>query len=294
MDGRRFRRWCLYGGLLVGATGCHRNNYQDTFGFPKAGQPVTAIVPGGKPGWGGGAPPGPTDGLAGMGVEPAPVKKKGGFSPETKVAFAEVWVESAFADPPPLNRDQLIDQARQAYQKVLDKEPKNEGALLGMARLYARLGDREHAMEYYKKYLSHYPKNHKIALEIAISHGRWKDWPGAVAWCDQALKGDPQNREYRKTKGFCLARAGKWEEAFGVLHDLMGEVEARYYMARILEHQNRTEDSRLQLQLALKQDPNYAPAREFLADLDQPRTTPNTPEAGQVVPAGHVEPEEGP
>ena len=103
------------------------------------------------------------------------------------------------------------------------------------------------------------------------------------------LKGDPQNREYRKTKGFCLARAGKWEEAFEVLHDLMGEAEARYYMARVLEHQNHTDDSRLQLQLALKKDPSYAPAREFLAELDQPRTTPTTPDENQVVPAGFVQ-----
>ena len=290
MDGRRFRRWCLYGGLLVGATGCHRNNYQDTFGFPKAGQPVTAIVPGGKPGWGGGAPPGPTDGLAGMGVEPAPVKKKGGFSPETKVAFAEVWVESAFADPPPLNRDQLIDQARQAYQKVLDKDPKNEGALLGMARLHARLGDREHATEYFKKYLSHHPKNHKVIHEIAITHGRWKDWDGAVAWCDQALKIDSQNREYRKTKGFSLARAGKWQEGFAVLCEIMPEAQARYNLAGLLDHMNYPDICRLQLQLALEKDPAFAPAREFLAELDQPRATPNNPEENQVLPAGHVEP----
>jgi hypothetical protein len=290
MDGRRFRRWCLYGGLLAGATGCNRNTYQDTFGFPKAGQPVTAVVPGGKPSWGSGPPPGPSDGLVGMQVESAPPKKKGGLSPETKVAFADTWVESAFADPPPLNRDQLIDMARQAYQKALEKEPKNEGALLGMARLYARLGDRDHAMEYYKKYTSLYPKDHKVAHEIAITHGRWKDWAGAVTWCDQALKIDSQNRTYRKTKAFCLARSGKWEEGFALLLQIMPEAQARYNMAGLLDHMNHPDACRLQLQLALKEDPSFAPAREFLAELDQPRGTPNTPEENQVLPAGYVQP----
>jgi Tfp pilus assembly protein PilF len=291
MDGRRFRRWCLYGGLLAGATGCTRNNYPDSFGFPKAGQPVGAVVPGGKPAWGGGPPPQPSVDATGLQTTPVPVKKKGtGFSPETKVAFADTWVESALGDPPPLNRDQLLDMARQAYQTAMDKDPKNKGAILGLARLHARLGDREKAMEYYKKYLSHYPKDHEVAHEIAITHGRWKDWTGATTWCDQALKNDPQNRTYRKTKGFCLARAGKWEDGFAVLCEIMPEAQARYNMARVLEHQNYTDHSRLQLQLALKEDPGYEPAREFLAELEQPRATPNTPEGSQVLPAGYAQP----
>jgi hypothetical protein len=293
MDGRRFRRWWLYGGLVVGAVGCHRNNYQDTFGFPKAGEPVGAVVPGGKPSWGGGPPPAPgqgVQGVAGMPGDVAPPKKSGsGFSAETKVAFADTWVESAFADPPPANRDQLIDQARQAYQKALQKEPKNKGALLGMARLYTRLGDREHALELYKKYLHHYPKDHEVAHEVAYASGRWKDWAGAAAWCDVALKGDPQNRTYRKTKGFCLAHAGKWEEAFAVLYDVMGEAQARFYVAKAMDQFGNAEGSRLQLQLVLKADPGFAPAREMLADFDQPRATPNAPEGTQVVPAGHVQ-----
>ena len=42
MDGRRFRRWFLCGGLLVGALGCNRNTYPDNLGFcPKDGQRLT-------------------------------------------------------------------------------------------------------------------------------------------------------------------------------------------------------------------------------------------------------------
>ena len=52
----------------------------------------------------------------------------------------------------------------------------------------------------------------------------------------------------------------------------------------------QTEHCRMQLQLALKDDPNFAPARELLADLDNPPTTPNNPGAGQVLPAGYVQP----
>ena len=76
---------------------------------------------------------------------------------------------------------------------------------------------------------------------------------------------------------FCLARAGKWDEGFAVMCQVMPEAQARYLMARVLEHQKQPEASRMQLQLAVKADPAYAPAREFLAELDQvnhPMTNP--------------------
>jgi len=68
---------------------------------------------------------------------------------------------------------------------------------------------------------------------------------------------------------FCLARGGRWEDAFGVLLTMMPEAQARYNIARVLEHQNFPDATRQQLQLALKADPNYIEAREFLVELDQ-------------------------
>ena len=53
------------------------------------------------------------------------------------------------------------------------------------------------------------------------------------------------------------------------LCQIMPESQARYNMARVLEHLNRPDASRQQLQLALQADPTYSPAREFLAELDQ-------------------------
>src|SRR5437879_3726793 len=123
MDGRRFR-WCLYGGLLVSAVGCHRTNYTDGFGLSKGGQPC----------------------------------------------------------------------------------------MLGIARMHAQLGDRDRAAEAYKKYLEVYPKDAAAHHEIALRQAQWKEWSAAVGWCEVALRLDPENRSYRKTLGFCQARAGKWDE----------------------------------------------------------------------------------
>ena len=58
------------------------------------------------------------------------------------------------------------------------------------------------------------------------------------------------------------------EEAFAMLCQIMPEAQARYDLARVLEHMNMGEASRVQLQLALKADPSHAASREFLTELD--------------------------
>jgi hypothetical protein len=277
MDGRRLRRWFLCGGLLVTAVGCNRNNtYHDSFGLPKPGQTVGPIVPNSSgtlskmTTLGGGAQP-PGAGVSGLPVEMAtakPRKPGTGLSPEAETAMADTQVAAAFADPPPANRDELLDMARMRYQKALKEDPKHKASLLGMARLYVRLGDRDKAIEMYKKYLHHHPKDTEVVHEVALSHAQWKDWNGAVGWCELALKADPENRTFRKTMGFCQARAGQWDAAFATLLQVMPEPQARYSIARVMEHLNRPDASRQQLQLAIQADPSFSPAREMLAELD--------------------------
>jgi tetratricopeptide (TPR) repeat protein len=196
--------------------------------------------------------------------------RKGPPKADTLAALADVQLEAAYDERTlPASREELLDKARDGYHKALQLDSKCKPALLGLARYYTRLGDREKAVETYKKYLTAYPTDKKVAHDVAVAHAQWKDWAGAVAWCGFALKLDPENLTYRKTMAFCLARAGKWEEGFQVMCQIMPEAQARYLMARVLEHQNQAEASRVQLQLALKADPNFAEARDFLAELDQ-------------------------
>jgi tetratricopeptide (TPR) repeat protein len=218
-------------------------------------------------------------------------ERKGEAKPETHAILANVQLESAFNEQTPeASREALLDQARQGYQKALQLDPKNKPALLGLAKYYVRLGEREKAVETYKKYFAAYPKDKDVAHDVALAHAQWKDWTGAIAWCEFALKIDPENLSVRKTMAFCFARAGKYEEGFAVMCQVMPEAHARYLMARVLEHQNQQEASRLQLQLAVKADPTYVPAREFLAELDlnaKPDGKPNP-----IVTVGGTEPDQ--
>ena len=267
MDGRRLRLVWLSGCLLAGSLGCSRKEVRSPMepAFPQGAQPVTGVpmTTAKKPFWGGGSQPAaPVEVVA-------EAQRKGPMTADTQVAFADVRLEAALDEKtPPANKEALLDAARQGYQKALQQDPKCKAAMLGLARYYSRTGDREKSVEHYKKYLTANPADKEVAHEVATAHARWKDWAGAVAWCQFTLKIDPENLGVRKTMAFCLARSGKWEPAFQVMCEVMPEAQARYLMARVLEHQNQPDACRQQLQLALQADPKFADAREFLAELD--------------------------
>jgi Flp pilus assembly protein TadD len=281
MDGRRLR-WLVVGGLMLGGAGCNRNTNPPGFVPPAPPpQPAKSLF--------GGSPP-PVAATPGMGptgngvpVEAAPPRKAGQkLGPDAEVAFAETHIQVALGDPAPPNKDEMLDMARHRYERALKQDPKHKGALLGMARMHVKLGEREKTAAAFKRYVDTYPKDADVQHEAAMACARFQDWAGATAWCDAALRLDPENRAYRKTLGFCQARAGRYEEAFGSLCRVMPEAQARYNMARVFEHQNQAEACRTQLQLALQADPAHAAAREFLAELEQP-SQPNPAAAGNPI-----------
>ena len=269
MDGRRLRLW-LCGGIVLGALGCHKQQtLPGGVSLPSPGQPVAAksspslFTPSTTP-----MPATPATNAADLAVAPKPSSGKKGSAPDFDVSIGDLRVSYADTDNlSQTDRERLIDSAREAYQTALKKDPKHKGAMLGLARLYARLGDTAKADEMYRQYMTANPKDHATLHEVAMAHAKAKDFAGAAAWCQAALKVDPENRGYRKTLGFCLVHAGKWEEGFASLCDVMPEAEARYTMARALTTLNQPEMGKQQLALAIQADPKFTPARELLAEM---------------------------
>jgi tetratricopeptide (TPR) repeat protein len=282
MDGRIFRKWLAAGCLAAAAVGCNRGaKEQALIGPNPAGGAKLVNVPvggGHKSLWGNsGAPTVP--------VEMAPDNSKKPASAAALVAIADVQLEAAFDDrTAPGSKEALLDAARKGYQKAIKQEPKSKDAIRGLARYYAKLGEREESVRTYKRYLTLYPQDVEVAHEVAVAHARWKDWPGAVAWCEFALKIDPENRSARKTLGFCQAMAGDWDAAFGTLAQIMPEAQARHNIAGLLDQTGHSDACKAQLQMALKVDPNFAPARDFLTELSRPRDPNEVQTAGAVQP----------
>jgi tetratricopeptide (TPR) repeat protein len=210
--------------------------------------------------------------------------------PSTLVALG-AFQEREAADPKysPQDREQLIDRARRSYQQALEIEPNNIPALKALALLYVTIKDHDRAIAAYQSALKAVPKDASIWFDLGMYQMQCKEWAPAVEDLRQAVALDPENRHYTKTLGFCLARAGRFDESLICLQQAVGPAEAHYDVARMQLHLQQDEAAKRHLYLALQADPQHHGARELLARLEAPPTqqverpapTPNRP-AGSV------------
>src|SRR5258707_775714 len=114
MDGRFFRKWCVFGCLLAAGAGC-KSKQQSLIG-PTGGEPTKLVnMPiGGNNSrslWGGSH--GPT-----MPVEVEPEVSKKPASAASLVAIADVQLDAAFDERTASgSKEGLLDSARNYYQK---------------------------------------------------------------------------------------------------------------------------------------------------------------------------------
>ena len=281
MDGRLLQL-VLAAGVAVGAAGCRttKDPQLPDATLPKPGERAGFMGRTSSQKFG---PP-----KEEVAVRPTPRGKPGqALKAETEVAFADAEVEAAYGEgKPAVERDQLLDSARQRYQKALKQEPKNTEALAGLARLYTKIGDRERAAQVYQEALRQNPKNHELAHKMAGMHAKAEEWQPACDACKLAIGIDPENRMYHKTLGYCAARSGQWDLAFDTLKRTMPEADARYFLGRVLLDMDRVSEGRQQLEMARSLDPKHAASAELLADL---QAAPPQPDAvGQPAPVQQV------
>jgi tetratricopeptide (TPR) repeat protein len=269
MDGRRIKAWLLAGGLLAAAAPGCKTTKQPALPEAAMGQPATTAK-GNFLGIGGESKFVPKPPAAEQIVAKARVKSKG-IKPETELAFADTEMEAALAEgKTPSERDTLFDVARQRYQKVLQGDPKNRTAMLGLARLYTHSGDKARAVQLYDASIKANPKDHDLAFQKARCLAKFEDWSGAVAACQAAQGMDPENLKYPKAIAYYKAQGGQWDEAFALLLKRMPEAEARFFLGRVLLDMDRIEEGREQMVLAKKADPRHADSAAVLAMLDSP------------------------
>jgi hypothetical protein len=103
----------------------------------------------------------------------------------------------------------------------------------------------------------------------------------------QATELDPDNRVMARNYGLALARAGQVPESLTQLRKVLKEPEAHYMVARMMRHLKNDEACQHHLQTALRLDPELAPAKELLAEVQGLRTP-----AAETATVGHTEPAE--
>jgi Tfp pilus assembly protein PilF len=195
--------------------------------------------------------------------------KDGPLAATTLVLFANAWVDAVAKDPnkPAAEREQLLAKARRAYQEVLQREPKNVDALLGMGQMYQVTGEADKLRDIEQKVTSLNPNDARVWEWVAVRQAQAKKWELAAESYQKAAKLDPENRTYRIHLGFTLARAGRYAEGYEWLSRSMRESEARFNLAQMMIHNGEMDKARAELKLCLKADPTMKAAEEQLAGL---------------------------
>jgi tetratricopeptide (TPR) repeat protein len=179
-----------------------------------------------------------------------------------------------------VKRQQLYDQAIAGYKQALELDPRCSQATIRLARLHEKLGQIPLAVAAYKNGLAANPHDAAVWCEYGMFHGRQKRFDEAIRCLQQAVALEPQNQFYHNYLGWCLARAGRFQESFEHFSQTLGPARAHCNVARMARHVGREDVCQHHLREALKLDPNFAEARALL--VPAPEAAPEATLDGEV------------
>lgn len=107
-------------------------------------------------------------------------------------------------------KEGVLDEAQAAFLELLDLEPKNNYALVGLGDVSRKKGDFEKATGYYQECLRHYPGNNYALFGLADSYKSLGLFHRALDIWEEYLRQDPENITvltrvadgYRKVRNF--------------------------------------------------------------------------------------------
>lgn len=111
-------------------------------------------------------------------------------------------------------RENMTREAQACFKEVLESEPDNNYALVGMGDLERKDRNFESAVSFYKQCLEHYPENNYALFGLAESYRAMKQYNRAVEVWERYLKHDSENvtvltrvaDAYRKARVFDRSR----------------------------------------------------------------------------------------
>jgi tetratricopeptide (TPR) repeat protein len=185
----------------------------------------------------------------------------------------------AYAQPDrtPIQKQQLLDQARRAFQQAIKEDPKLVDAYQGLAQAYQEMGDQDRAEATYESALKISPKDAPLRFALGMSQARAKRWDLAISNMDQACQLEPENRAYTDMLAYTLARAGRFDDSFAVFKKTVGDAQAHYNLARMYHHLKNDTACLEELCLALAANPDHKDARIFLNQLKHPADAQSQP-----------------
>ena len=185
----------------------------------------------------------------------------------------------------------FYNRAKGRYEQALRLDPKDMGAVLGLARVAAAGGDFAAAENHYRQVVQACPQDAGLMFELGLMYARTRQWDPALACLKRATELDPTNKAMATNYGWTLARAERFEEAWQVFRPLVGEGQAYLRLAQMAQHLGRSDLIRAYLTYAIQKDPALQEAQAMLANLDKPAPAASpVPEPGVAAPEASIQP----
>lgn len=156
------------------------------------------------------------------------------------------------------------DTALGHYQKVIERDPKNLEALVGMARAYDRKGQFKMASQYYVLALNAHPQKAALHNDFGICCSRYGQHHLATSAFSQAIRIAPRNTRYRNNLAKSLVLAGRSQQALEQLRAAHPPAAAHYNFAYLMQQQGETDQALFHLRQALRHDPTMQRAQQLL------------------------------
>lgn len=158
-------------------------------------------------------------------------------------------------------------EARESYVKVLEKDRKNTDAMLGLARIDRVYGRETEADQQLKKALKYHPKDPKVLVAIGQVHASRHEWPEALEKMRMAHDLSPYDTVYDYHLAVVEARSGEIAPAIEHFTRSVGQAEAHFNIAVILNEKGDKTEAEAHLIKALKLKPELKQAQAVLASI---------------------------
>lgn len=177
--------------------------------------------------------------------------------------------------------DASIDQ----YQNALKEDKKHLPAMMGLAHIYERQREPAKAIAMYERAAKSHPQDAGLLNDMGLCYRQAGRLDDAIAAQQRAVALQPGRKLYRNNLATSLVRAGRAPEALDQLLTVHKPPTAHYNIGYLLTEVGDQRSALFHFQKALEFDPDFAPARQWLATLTPQVPQPTGPQPGIGQPA---------
>jgi Tfp pilus assembly protein PilF len=162
-----------------------------------------------------------------------------------------------------------MEQALEAYEKAVEKDPRRATGYWRMAILLDQLGKFEESAAMFQEALKRDSKNPDLLCDYGYSLYLQRRWAESEERLRQAIALKPSHKRAHNHLGLILAQAEQSEAALAEFRKAGCDVaEARSNLALVMTLNHRWEEAREQYERALDANPDSATAQTGLENLE--------------------------